>query len=228
MRHLLGACLLLAGLAPSALAQEATVMPEQRPVTEARVPNFLGATGLLYLPSAYVQNRNTVTGYFQGNQDFLGGGLLAGVADRFEIGFNVVDLDDDLGGDTEFLLNAKLNLVPERMLIPGISVGIIDTFDEFDIGRSWYVVASKYFTRRATQQRFALKGHVGWGGGFFDHEPFGGAELFFTPAFSAMAEVVNGDVNLGARFVARGFAATLALFDLDSIGGSLSYSLRFR
>jgi hypothetical protein len=220
-------CLLIAlALAVPAFAQDD---PEEvdRPASEARVPNFLSTTGLLYTPSAYVPRSGDISIHFHGHEDFIGGGGTVGIGDRFELGLGAVDFDNDFGGDTSFLLNGKFNLLKETDNIPAITVGVMDALDEFDVDPSWYVVASKYFTRRDTEQRFALKGHLGFGGGIFDEEIFAGAELFFSRELSAMAEFINDDINLGVRYHRNGFAATVGLFDFDQLGGGLSYTFRF-
>jgi len=51
------------------------------PATEARVPNFFGATGLLQAPSAYTQGNRVVTPYLAGTNAFFGGSLLRGEFD---------------------------------------------------------------------------------------------------------------------------------------------------
>ncbi|HTE19118.1 MAG TPA: hypothetical protein VK689_12145 [Armatimonadota bacterium] len=223
--------LALCSAAP-AFAQDAppaipTPTPVVEPVTEARVPNFLGATGLLYAPSAYTQGNRVVTPYIAGNSDFFGGGVVGGIGDRFEVGLSVLDFDNNLGGDTEFFLNAKFNFLRETDKYPALAAGVIDALDSTDQGQSWYVMASKYFTRTEIEQRFAVKGHLGFGGGLYDEEIIAGAEFFFGRNLSLMAEYVNSDFDFGARYTHRGFAATLGWFDTKHIGGQLSYTVRF-
>jgi hypothetical protein len=218
--------LAMAAAASPAFAQdveEDTTLPS----TEARVSNFLGATGLLNSPSAYTVGDHGGSVFIAGTGSFFGGGGVVGIGDRFEIGFSVLNFDDDLGGDTEFLLNAKFNVVQEKNNWPAFSVGVIDAIDSLDTDPSWYLVASKYFTRAQTDQNFALKGHLGFGGGIFDEEIFAGAELFFKPYFSVMAEFVNDNINVGGRFHWNAFTATLALFDLDNLGGQVTYNIRW-
>lgn len=209
-----------------AFAQD--VEPVVRPNTETRVPNFLGATGLLLAPSAYTQREGNAAAYIAGTSDFFGGGVTAGVGDRLELGLSVLDFDDDLGGDTEVLFNAKFALLQETSNLPQLSVGVIDAFDSLDIDPSWYVVASKYFTRTDTEQEFALKGHLGFGGGVYDEEIFAGAELFWANNVSFVAEFVNSNFNIGGRFHTNGFSATIGWFDFDSIGGQLAYTATLR
>lgn len=211
-------------LAAPAFAQN-DVDTEARTNTEARVPNFFGSTGLFTTPSAYTQRNNSGAVYFAGTEDLIGGGAVVGLGDRFEIGASVLDID---GGDTEVLLNAKFNLLKETNQLPAISVGVIDAFDSLDLDQSWFVVASKYFTRADTDQDFALKGHVGFGGGIYDEEIFAGAELFFGRNLSAVAEYVNGNFNIGGRVNYRGWTGSLVFFDVSDIGGQIAYHATLR
>lgn len=219
----MAAALLTMAVAAPGFAQD--IEPIERPASEDRTPNFVGATGLLLLPSAYVQERSAVSAFIYGSDNFITGGAVAGVLDKLEIGGTVLDPD---GGSTEFLLNGKFQLIREEGSTPAIAVGVVDVLDELGGDPSWYVVASKYFTRAQTEQRFAVKGHLGFGGGsLYDEEIFAGAELVLDQRWSGIAEYVNSDFNVGVRFAKEGFAATLALFDLDDFGGGVSYSFRF-
>jgi hypothetical protein len=221
-----GLFLLTLALAAPAFAQDVETV--SRPNTEARVPNFLGATGLLYTPTAYTQREANGTLYLTGNSDFFGGGAVAGITDRLEVGVGILDFDDDLGGDTEILFNAKFQLLKETNQLPALSVGVVDAFDQLDLDPSWYVVASKFFTRTDTEQDFALKGHVGFGGGIYDEEIFAGAELLFANNFSVLAEYMNSDFNVGGRYHYKGWSATLGWFDFKHLGGQLAYSIALK
>jgi hypothetical protein len=193
-------------MAAPAFAQDVETVA--RPNTEARTPNFLGATGLLYAPTAYTQRQESGALSLQGNSDFFGGSVVAGITDRLEVGVGVLDFDDDLGGDTE--------------------VGVIDAFDQLDVDPSWYVIASKYFTRADTEQDFALKGHVGFGGGIYDEEIIAGVELFWRNDISLLAELVNSDFNVGGRYHYKGWTATLGWFDFKHLGGQIAYNVALR
>jgi hypothetical protein len=217
--------LALFGAAP-AFAQD-NPTPVEAPSTEARSPNFLGLTGLLYTPSAYVQGNRDASAFFFAHSDFFGGGALVGLGDRAEIGVSIFKTDSTFGDDVDVLLNGKFQLLKETDKLPAFSVGVADAFDSLDIGTSWYLVASKYFTRRQTDQPFALKGHVGYGGGIYDEEIFAGADLFFNRSMGLMAELVNGRFNVGARWQSGGFAATVGLFNFSRIGAGLSYTAHF-
>ena len=223
------ACATLIALALAAFALPAHAADVQQPATTAKVPNFFGSTGLLELPSAYVQNNGQVSAFVGGTNDFVIGGVVGGIADRFELGVSALGNTGGIGGDdVNVLVNAKYQILREKRSLPALAVGVVDAADQLDLDPSWYVVASKYFTRSEIEQRFALKGHVGFGGGIYGDEPFGGAELFFDRHLSAMAEFRDGNINVGARYSYKAFTATLALFDLSDIGGQVAYAFRFK
>jgi hypothetical protein len=219
-------------LAPAASAG-AQSGPAPRPAGEDRVPNFLGATGLLLVPSADLQRDRQLSAHVAGTSGIVGGGILVGVRNRLEIGVTGVDADEEFaGGHHGTLANAKLNLFRETLKLPAVSVGVIDAFDALDRNPGWYVVASKYviryFVQGITGQDIALKLHLGYGGGIYDKELFTGAELFFRGHLAGLAEYANGEVNLGGRYHARHWAATIAVFDLEHLGGGIVYTSAFR
>lgn len=228
--RLLLLCLALLGTSSPVFAQPASAPTEDR----TRFPNFLGATGLLYIPSAYTLGDREWAGHFHANSDFHGGGILTGITDRFELGLTFLDTQDDTNrsffdeGDTQVLANGKFNLLTETRSRPAFAVGVIDAFQELKSDPSWYVVASKYFTRGDTDQRFALIGHLGYGDGIYNDDFFAGAELLFNRNMSAMAEYQDGKFNVGVRARYRGFAATVGLFDTKQFGGGISYTVQFR
>ena len=226
------ACMLaLAALmaASPALAQQTDADPVPTE-NRTRFSNFLGITGLLYTPSAYTLGDREVAAHFHGNADYYGGGFLGGLRDRFEAGLTIVNSGGRSyfdRGETEFLLNAKLNLLRETDNVPAISVGVLDAINELKKDSSWFVVASKYFTRRQTDQDFAVIGHIGYGDGIFDDGVFGGAQLQFNEYVNAMFEHHDGRFNVGVRGRWEGFSLTLGLFHLKHIGGGVSYTASF-
>lgn len=207
-----------------------------RPVAEmaARVPNLVGTTGLLLAPSAYVPRNSQIIGALGGaanRSGFAAGSLVLGLGNRAEIG--LVALDPD-GAKTRLRANTKVNLVPETLLSPAVSVGVVDAFGAANEGRAGvYLVASKYvvryFVQGLTGVPLALKVHAGWGGGEFGNAPFAGVELFPGGGrVSALAEVVHGDVNVGARLHAGNFSATVGWLDFRRAAGSVSYAVALR
>jgi hypothetical protein len=217
---------LLLGWAPEARAQGAS-----RPVSEARLPNLVGASGLLDVPSAYVQRDWEISAFLGGEASHGGaGGALFGVANRLEAGLSAAGSSL---GSAKMLGSAKLSAVPEQLLRPAVAVGVLDAWNAAGKGASGYGVVSKsvipYFVEAATgQQRLALTLHAGYGGGFYRHNLFAGAELWEARGLGAVGELAHGNVSLGARCYYRGFSATVAWMDLDHIGGVISYGLSLR
>jgi Exopolysaccharide biosynthesis protein YbjH len=216
-----------------ALPSVARAGPARRPSGEERVPNFLGATGLLLIPSAYIQRDRQVAAFVSGSSASVAGGIVAGIRNRLELSVTGVDAEDDFAdGSSGLLLNAKLSLVKETLSLPALSIGVIDAFDTLDQHPGWYVVASKYvipyFVQAVSGQDLALKLHLGFGGGIYDEELFAGAELFFRAPLAVMAEYANGELNLGGRYHARRWSATLGWFDFRHIGGGIAYTAAFR
>lgn len=224
----IGVLLTLAPAPPSRAQDHAS-----RPASESRVPNFLGVTGLLLTPSASLQRDAQLSPHFVGGADLVGGGVVVGFRHRLELGLAFLNPDSRfVPGDRAFLLNAKLNVLPETLLRPALSVGVTDALDEFEKDPSWYVVLSKqvvaYFMEALTGRDVAITLHLGFGGGVHEERVFAGTELFLSPAFSALAEIHHGEFNFGARFRHRGLRATLGLIDLGRLNGSLSYVVTFR
>jgi hypothetical protein len=198
-------------------------------------PNFLGATGLLFIPSAYTVGDRGVAGHAYFTDDFRTYGGLVGPIDRLEVGASYFDADGF--GDDGVLLNGKFMLLKENAFLPGVSVGVIDALDELNADPSWYAVASKALPRfLPVVGGFTV--HAGFGGGIYDEELFAGVEWqigtpldaipLTRPTVAAMAEFMNGDFNVGLRGRYRGFAATLGVFDFDNFGGGISYTTGLR
>jgi hypothetical protein len=201
-----------------------------RPVGEARIPNLVGATGLLRVPSAYVQRNAEVAGFLAGEASRSGsGGALAGVADRLEVGLSAAGSSFD---SAKVLGSAKLNVLSEQLLLPALSVGVLDAWNAGE-GASGYAVASKYLIpyyldALAGKPRLSLKVHAGYGGGLYRHNLFAGAELWDAGGLGAIGELAHGRVSLGARYLFKGFSATVAWLDFDHVGGALSYAIALR
>jgi hypothetical protein len=198
------------------------------------VPTFLHSTGLLLVPDANTVGDKGVSAHAYLTDNFNAYGFRVGPIDRLEISGGALDPES---GKTQFIVNAKLKLLNDSLLWPGVAVGVVDMFDQFNQDPSWFIVASKGLPK-ILPVLGGLKVHLGYGGGFFGDEVFAGAELnLWTPLdvlpithphFSAIAEWVNSDVNVGLRARFRGFAATIAMFDLDQFGGGVSYTTGLR
>jgi hypothetical protein len=229
-RFILGLALLALTLTTPGFAQEADPVAT---ANRSRFLNFLGTTGQLYTPSAYPLGNGEWSAHLHGNSDLFGGGVATGLGSRLELSANLFDLDDERDSrfdndGTRFLANAKYMLLTETNNRPAFSVGVVDAFDQLDVDPSWYLVASKYFTRGQTEQDFSLVGHLGFGGGIYDENLFAGAELLFNRNISATAELMDGRFNLGARYRTGGFSAQVGLFDFDEFGAGVTYTTRFR
>lgn len=192
-------------------------------------PNFFGATGLLLTPTAYTVGRGGLSAQAYGASDFSSFGATYGLFQNLEIGATYVDGRRHFDGG--FVANAKYLLLRENTVLPAVSVGVIDAFDQLGVDPSWYVVASKDFHRLTP---LPLRVHFGYGAGVYDNDLFAGAELHLTsptdivpvvhPSFSAIAEYEHRDVNVGLRARWRGFGATVGLFDFSRFGGGLTYT----
>jgi hypothetical protein len=189
----------------------------------------------LFAPSANTVGDKGISAFATGSDRLSSFGGLFGVTDRLELG--VTFLDFDSAGD-DFAINGKFALLKEGNIMPGLAVGVVDAFNELSLDQSWYVVASKNLNTLTTLSGFNLTGHLGYGHGIYGKSLFAGAEVGLgrvpnvpvigSPAFSGLAEWVDGEINLGVRGRYRGFAATLGLFDFGRIGGGISYTTALR
>ncbi|MFO7948595.1 MAG: hypothetical protein R6V19_17470 [Armatimonadota bacterium] len=159
-------------------------------------PSLVGYTGLLNVPTAEVLSENAYNlgisssevndwddrGYM-GNIGFQGG---------LEAGFYVIRPDE---GPGETFLNAKHQFQAPEPGRASVAVGISDLTDEIDT--SVYVVGSKPLQRQILGTSMTL--HGGFGGGWIDGL-FLGIEAEINPSFSVIAEHINDDASVGARW----------------------------
>lgn len=161
-------------------------------------PSVNGSTGQINNPSADVlQEGQFAAGYYH----LKDGGV--GVFDmnllpNLEVG--VAGFRYDGGGGNKTLANAKLGLLPETILTPGLAVGVEDIAAEQQ--RSYYAVASKALP-------FGFRIHAGVGNGRFDGM-FAALEKTINPvsvltgnntfpATTLIAEFDGRNMNYGAR-----------------------------
>ena len=206
-----------------ARAQQDAMM---RPAAEARLPGWAAASGLLRMPVAYVQRNGEVTGFAAGDRGTMGG-MLLGLGQRLELGVAVGDTNV---ATSRTFASAKLNLLPEALLAPAISVGVLDAFDDSPEGRSEYMVMSKnlipyFLDALAGQRNLSLKLHAGYGSGLYHSQFFAGAELWGANGIGALGEVVAGRLNLGARYYRKGIGVTLGWLEGKRVGGAVSYTV---
>jgi hypothetical protein len=211
----------------------AQTTPTARPPGEARVTNLLGATGLLQIPSAYLLRDRELSVFIDGDSGAVSGGAAVGVGHRFEVGLAALGANNDLaGGARRTLADAKLGLFKETLILPAVSVGVVDAFDRLHKDPGWYVVVSKYlipyFVEAVTGHALALKLHLGFGAGIYENDVFAGAELFPVRNLSAMAEYAHGDWNIGGRLYSRRFQATVGLLDFRRVAGGIRYAVTLR
>jgi hypothetical protein len=94
-------------------ASTARAAPAPRPADEDRVPNVLGTTGLLLIPSAYLQRDRQISISVAGTSDSVAGGIVAGMRNQLELSVTGVDAEDGFAdGRSGVLANAKLSMEP--------------------------------------------------------------------------------------------------------------------
>lgn len=161
-------------------------------------PSVNGSTGQINNPSADVMQPGQFSlGYYH----LKGGGT--GVFDmsllpNLEVGVAGFRYDDSSANKT--YVNAKLSLLPETILTPGVAVGVEDIGAQRD--RSFYAAASKALP-------FGFRIHAGVGNGRFDGM-FASLEKTINPvsvltgnntfpATTLIAEFDGRNMNYGAR-----------------------------
>jgi len=222
-RHTIPLVLILY-LTPSAIAQSST-----RPPSETRVPALTASTGLIRMPTAYLQTAGSVTLFGAAVPHSGIGGAVAGVANRVEVGAAYRDIDDVDRRD--FLTTFKVNLVREQLLSPAISVGILQPVGPQAEPHSAYLVVSKtiipYFMEALNgEKRLALKLHGGYGDGLFRRSPFAGVEVAGDNGVSVIGEIIGGHGSGGVRYVHGEWSATAGLIDSRDAVGMVSYTLK--
>jgi hypothetical protein len=163
----------------------------------AAAPSINGSTGSIDNPSADVLREGQFSlGYYHLNDGGVGT-FNVNLMKNLEIGAAGFRYDDK-ANDT--LLNAKLALVPETVVTPGLAIGIEDATNEQE--RSVYAVASKALP-------FGFRIHAGVGDGRFNGG-FATLEKTINPvsivtgsnAFPATTLILEYDgknTNYGAR-----------------------------
>jgi len=166
--------------------------------TAFAAPSVNGSTGQINNPSADVlQQGQFAAGYYH-LKDGGVGVFNMNLLPNFEVG--VAGFRHDDSGANKTLVNAKLGLLPETILTPGVAVGVEDVAAQR--GRSYYAVASKALP-------FGFRIHAGVGNGRFDGT-FAALEKTINPvsvltgnnAFPAttlIAEFDGRHMNYGAR-----------------------------
>jgi hypothetical protein len=165
--------------------------------TAGAAPSLQGSTGLINTQSADVLQEGQFTLGLDHEREGSVQTVVVGVAPQFELGVAEIHYN---GTGNKTLLNGKYSLMPERILTPGISVGLEDAFNESQ--RTEYAVVSKTLP-------FGFRIHAGVGNGRY-HGSFGGIEKTINPigflagsntfpATTLIAEYDGNSMNYGAR-----------------------------
>lgn len=180
---------ILCGLLGALILSSATVIA---------APSINGSTGLINDPSADVLREGQFSlGYYHLKEG--GAGVFnTNIAPGVEVGVAGFRYDNSDGNKT--MVNAKVGLINETVLAPGLSIGVEDIGAQDE--RSAYAVASKTLP-------LGFRVHLGVGNGRYDGV-FGGIEKTINPlgvltgnnAFPAttlIAEYDGKKYNYGAR-----------------------------
>jgi len=160
-------------------------------------PSINGSTGLIDNPSADTLREGQFSiGYYQLHEGGVGV-FNMNLMKNLEVGAAGFRYDNR---DNSTLLNAKLSLLPETVVTPGLAVGIEDATNEQK--RSVYAVASKALP-------FGFRVHAGVGDGRFDG------------AFASLEKTINPISIITGNNV---FPATTLILEYD--GKNTNYGAR--
>lgn len=158
-----------------------------------------GNTGLILVPSAFVQPRSTLGAGISFSDDLTAGYVNFGLLENVEVGGTL--LDNRNNSKTDGLINAKFHFTPAGNDRFHLGVGIIDAADVRQ--QSFYIVASSAITVpdfARDQNAVGLNLHFGAGSGIYEHGVFAGAEVFFPRGLALLAEWDTEDLNFGLRY----------------------------
>jgi hypothetical protein len=158
-----------------------------------------GTTGLILVPSAFVQPQKTLGAGISFSDDLTAGYVNFGLMENLEVGGTI--LDNRNNNKSDGLINAKFHFVPANNDRFHLGVGIIDAADVRQ--QSFYIVASSAITVpdfAKDNNAVGLNLHFGAGSGIFEHGVFAGAEVFFPRGLSLLTEWDTEDLNFGLRY----------------------------
>ncbi len=191
-------------------------------------PTLNGYTGLLVIPTADTLGQGQYTvGVNSGElQDWDDWGYYAtfGLGEQTEAGLLMFRTDGRTGDNT--FLHIKRNLSEITDGGPNIAAGIYDLTDEIET--TVYMVASWAQGNivgevEGRSVRF-LDLHAGFAAGQLQ-DFFAGVDLRVGTEFTFMAEWVNDDVNIGARFSpVDNLTIDAGLLDVDDLAVNVSYT----
>ena len=191
-------------------------------------PTLRGYSGMLIVPSAQtVGDGDYYIGWAAGmggdldNNSFYG---TFGLDANTEIGVNMWR---PTGAANQTFLHAKYTLPVEAG--PQIATGVLDLTGEVDT--TVYAVATwaqgQVIGEVDGDAIQFLNLHAGFAAGMFS-DIFAGVEMLFGPEVGIMAEWVDNDVHVGARFQpAPRFHLDVGFLDIDELVLNLSYGTAF-
>lgn len=159
-------------------------------------PNINGVSGTINNPIADTLQEGQFGVAHYRFDDFSSTVVNIGLVPGVELG--AARLNYDNAADKN-ILNAKLSLISEKVLVPGISIGVEDMTDKRE--RTVYAAASKSLP-------FGFRIHAGVGDGRIDGffagvekvvKPLGIGMNGVFPTTTLMAEYDGKDMNYGAR-----------------------------
>ena len=198
---------------------------------------IFGISGLIETPDDSIVAPNTLALSANHIPDMGGSdvslntfGLAYGLFPKLEISAAAVDSDIS-GDDTNWLLNAKYQLLSESLEKPSISVGVVDLGSEFDDDPSMFIVFGKNITAVAENisgdVSKPLRGTLGIGTGIYDGL-FAGLNWSVAPKFNIGLEYLSDDsiVNAEVSYKAvGGLSLEAGLLDFDDFYVGAGYSL---
>jgi len=181
-----------------AMREKSTSLGQSRTISPNYGKSIWGPTGLIFIPTAFVTGTGELNWGASFSEDFNTINVNYGLVKDVEVGLAYLDRD---GGDNKVIANGKFYIVPANSNQFRLAVGVMDAADSID--QTFYVVGSIPLITpdfALNQGAVGLIAHVGVGSGYFDGEPFAGAELYFAQGFSLAGEWDTRNVNLGLRY----------------------------
>ena len=170
-----------------------------------------GNSGLVYIPTDDTTLFNTIDltlsvktddeplGYLGFGEHSHIVGFRYGVFPQVEVGAVTFQ---DITGEQRVVAHGKIVLLPELEDSPvSVTAGVWDPFNTHDA--SPYLVVGKNFLVKsadAPESAFELDAYLGFGGGIYRNQAFGGARVKFGGGFALMADTVAETFNIGASY----------------------------
>lgn len=188
--------------------------------------SLFGPTGLLSVPTAYVNPQNTIQFGTNFSEEFRTISGNYGLSDYIEVGATFVEEDK---GSNKGIVNAKLNVIPSNFQGFQFGGGVIDAFDS--LNSTFFVVASTRVLgppQALEEQAFGVRVHLGYGSGVFNEKVIGGGEIFLDRSFAIVGEYNGDSTNAALRYTHtdRRFRAQFGVYDTEWFFGT-SYLLSF-